>query len=283
MHSSTSFATAAFAVIGAAAAAATPDQTDFSGDVGTFEVTATSGPASGISWANFSVVNTKFNAEANCNFQFNPNGPNPNITLGTKTKTVLYITECDTPDFALYWGNASQSVQIDYNTTLTGRPVTIGASGGLIANQNCSDTTCSASAEIDVNELSLLDESGSSDEASQYGYWDVTYSNFTSKVDPGYKTEDFTFQYSNGGYTSCSKTITETGASPNRFCTGELEVQFETTVVPDRSISVNSTVELDATNTTVIGTAPIRGVCYMQPGGLVCLDRLRVQVSQAIA
>lgn len=130
--------------------------------------------------------------------------------------------------------NAVPAVQIDYNTTLTGRPVTIGASGGLIANQNCSDTTCSASAEIDVNELSLLDESGSSDEASQYGYWDVTYSNFTSKVDPGYKTEDFTFQYSNGGYTSCSKTITETGASPNRFCTGELEVQFETTVVPDR-------------------------------------------------
>ncbi|KAH7036398.1 hypothetical protein B0J12DRAFT_264956 [Macrophomina phaseolina] len=281
MHALTNLVTAAFAVIGAAAAAAVPDLTDFSGDVGTFEVSLTSGPASGVAWANFTAVNTKFNVEANCNWQYNPNGPNPNITVGTKTRTVLFLTECDTPDFTLYWGNASQAIQIDYNTTLTGRPVTIGASDGLIPD--CNADTCTASGEIAINSVTLLDNAYASEPSSQYGYWDVTYRNFTSKVDVGYKSEDFTFQYSGGGYTSCLKTIPEAGASPNRFCTGDLEAQFETTVTPDRSISLNSTVELNATNVTIIGTAPIRGVCYMQPGGLVCEDRLRVQVSQAIA
>lgn len=179
--------------------------------------------------------------------------------------------------------NKPSAILIDYNTTLTARPVTIGASGGLIPNQDCTADTCSASSTIDINEVDLLDIAYSDAEASQYGYWDVTYRNFTSKVDAGYKTEDFTFQYSGGGYTSCFKTVTEAGASPNRFCTGDLEAQFETVTVPDRSLSLNSTVEIDATNTTIIGSAPIRGVCYMQPGGLVCEDRLRVQVSQAIA
>ncbi|KAB2580611.1 hypothetical protein DBV05_g850 [Lasiodiplodia theobromae] len=278
MHSSTTFATAAFAAIGAAAAATVPDLTDFSGDVGTFDVTATSGPADGISWANFTIENAKLGASANCNWQYNFNGPNPNITLGTKTKVVLFVTECDTPDFAVYWGNSSESIKIDYNTTLTGRPVTIDASGGLLLNAQES-----VSAAVDIDEVDLLDNTGSDEEPSQYGYWDITYRNFTSSVQEGYKSEDFTFQYSGGGYTSCFKTTTEAGATPNRFCTGDLNAQFDTAVVPERSVSVNSTVELDGTNTTLIGTAPIRGVCYIQPGGLVCEDRLRVQVSQATA
>ncbi|OJD33110.1 diaminopimelate decarboxylase [Diplodia corticola] len=280
MHSSTTFA---LAVVGAAAAATVPDVTDFSGDVGTFDVTATSGPASGINWANFTVENTKLGLQTACNWAYNFDGPNPNITLGTKTKVVLFLTECDTPDFALYWGNASQSIQIDYNTTLTSRPVSIVASDGLVPTQDCSDSTCSASGSIGINEVDLLDESGASDPDSQYGYWDVTYRNFTSSVQEGYATEDFTFAYSGGGSASCSKTVTAAGAAPNSFCSGELEVQFETAVAPERSISVNSTVEIDATNTTVVGSAPIRGVCYIQTGGLVCEDRLRVQVSEATA
>lgn len=257
MRSSTSFVTAAFAAIGAAAASDVPDLTDFSGDVGTFDVTATSGPASGISWANFSIVNTKLNAQADCNWQFNPDGPNPNITLGTQTQVVLFETKCNTADFAVYWGNASEceyhslplsmgrpppslqtntipAIQINYNTTLTSRPVTIVASDGLIPTQDCDASTCTASGSIGIDSVALLDNSNSDAAASQYGYWDVTYRNFTSKVQEGYKSEDFTFQYSGGGYTSCFKTTTEAGAEPNRFCTGDLEAQFDTAVVPER-------------------------------------------------
>ncbi|KAL1613373.1 hypothetical protein SLS54_010675 [Diplodia seriata] len=280
MHSSAIFASA---LIGAATAATVPDLTDFSGDVGTFNVTATSGPASGINWANFTVSNAKLDLTASCNWAYDFDGPNPNITLGTKTQVVLYVTECDTPDFALYWGNTSQSLQIDYNTTLTGRPVTIQASDGLIPNQDCDASTCSASGSIGINSVALLDSTGAAEPAGQYGYWDVTYNNFTSSVQPGYASEDFTFQYSGGGYVSCSQTVAEAGAAPGRFCTGDLDVNWDTAVVPERSISLNSTVELDGANTTLIGAAPIRGVCYIQPGGLVCEDRLRVQVSEATA
>ncbi|KAL1638033.1 hypothetical protein SLS58_009054 [Diplodia intermedia] len=280
MHSSTIFASA---LVGAATAATVPDLTDFSGDIGTFNVTATSGPASGMTWANFTVENAKLDLTATCAWAYDFDGPNPNITLGTQTQVVLYVTECDTPDFALYWGNTSQSLQIAYTTTLTGRPVTIQASDGLIPDQDCSGSTCSAAGTIGINSVALLDSTGSTDPAGQYGYWDVTYSNFTSAVQAGYATEDLTFQYSGGGSVNCFQTVAEAGAAPGRFCTGDLDVDWDTAVVPERSLSLNSTVVLNGTNTTLVGAAPIRGVCYIKPGGLVCEDRLRVQVSEATA